>query len=153
MLEILLLLGVMVYIVWKLESHHFERASSTWGVAVADAQPHAPPAAPPRPRLAIEGTQRPLIRDKKFVKSFGVNPVAVHDLRVYACMGRFDQFPASLRDFIGELHAGGCALGAGIVDLMFHGRALDHNEAVYFALVEAADGSRVLAFVDRLRLS
>lgn len=152
MLEILLILGVMVYIVWKLESHHFERARSTWGTAVAEPEQPAAPSAPPKPRLAIEGTQRPLIRDKKFVKGFGVNPVAVHDLRVYACMGRFEQFPETVRAFIADLHAAGCAVGTGIMELMFHGRPLDEGEAVYFALVEAGDEPRVVTFVDRLRL-
>jgi hypothetical protein len=151
-LEILLILAVMVYVVWKLESHHFERARSTWGIASAEAPPHARPAAPPRPRLAIEGTQRPLIRDKKFVKGFGVNPIALQDLRIYACMGRFDQFPASLRTFIQDLHDSGSAVGTGIMELLFHGRPLDEGEAVYFALVESGGEPRVVTFVDRLRL-
>jgi hypothetical protein len=153
MLEILLILGVMVYIVWKLESHHFERARSTWELAAAEARPRAEPAAPARPRLAIEGTQRPLIRDKKFVKGFGVNPVALQDLRVYAGMGRFEQFPTSLRGFIQDLHDSGSAVGTGIMELLFHGRALGEGEAVYFALVESGGAPRVVTFVDRLRLS
>lgn len=153
MLEILLILGVMVYVVWKLESQHFERARSTWGIASADARPRAQPAAPARPRLAIEGTQRPLIRDKKFVKGFGVNPIAVQDLRIYARMGGFEQFPASLRSFIRDLHDSGSAVGTGIMELLFHGRPLDQGEAVYFALVASGGEPRVVTFVDRLRLT
>jgi len=153
MLEILLILGVMVYLVWKLESHHFERARTMWGFAAAEeSKPQVEPAAPARPRLAIEGTQRPLIRDKKFVKGFGVNPVAVQDLRVYASMGSFEQFPASLRSFIQDLHDAGTAVGTGIMELLFHGRPLGEGEAVYFALVESGNEPRVVTFVDRLRL-
>ncbi|MCC6608184.1 MAG: hypothetical protein IT515_00725 [Burkholderiales bacterium] len=152
MLEILLILGVMVYVVWKLESQHFERARSSLDVAAAEARPRIASAAPSRPRLAIEGTQAPLIRDRKFVTGFGVNPAALRDLRVYAGMGGLEQFPASLRGFIQDLHDSGSAVGTGIMELLFHGRALDEGEAVYFALIESAGEPRVVTFVDRLRL-
>ena len=153
MFEILLILGVMVYIVWKLESQHLERARSSWDLPSDGPETRRMPAALPRPRLAIEGTQRPLIRDKKFVKGFGVNPLAVQDLRVYACMGRLEEFPASVRSFLHELHDTGCALGTGIMELLFHGRPLDEGEAVYFALVQSGAEPRIVTFVDRLRLN
>jgi len=150
MLEILLILGVMVYIVWRLDSHHFEQVQALWRDEPAP-EPSAV-AAPPRPRLAIEGTHRPLIRDKKFVKGFGVNPLAVQDLRVYASTGGFEQFPASVQSFLRDLHDAGAAVGSGIMEVLFHGRPLGDNEAVYFALVESAAEPRVVTFVDRLRL-
>jgi len=153
MLEILLILGVMVYIVWKLDSHHFEQVQALWREDATRSEcPHAE-APLPRPRLAIEGTQRPFIRNKQFVKGFGVNPVTVQDMRVYACMGCFDQFPESMQSFLRDLHDTGSALGAGIMELLFHGRRLGAGEAVYFALVQSGTEPRVVTFVDRLRLS
>lgn len=153
MLEILLILGVMVYIVWKLDSHHFEQVQALWRDESLAAEATRAKAAVPRPRLAIEGTQRPFIRDKHFVKGFGVNPHAVEDMRVYACMGRFDQFPKSIQSFLQDLHDAGGAVGAGIMELLYHGRRLGDGEAVYFALVQSGTEPRVVTFVDRLRLS
>jgi len=153
MLEILLILGVMVYIVWKLDSHHFEQVQALWREEAShDEHPRAQ-AALPRPRLAIEGTQRPFIRNKQFVKGFGVNPVTVQDMRVYAGMGRFGQFPDSMQSFLRDLHDAGSAVGSGIMELLFHGRRLGDGEAVYFALVQSGTSPRVVTFVDRLRLS
>jgi len=153
MLEILLILGVMVYIVWKLDSHHIEQIQAMWRDEPPVCEDPRTKAAPPRPRLAIEGTQRPLIRDKQFVKGFGVNPLAVEDLRVYARMGCFDQFPQSVQSFLRDLHDAGGAVGSGIMELLFHGRRLGDGEAVYFALVQSGAEPRVVTFVDRLRLS
>jgi hypothetical protein len=153
MLEILLILGVMVYIVWKLDSHHFEQVQSLWRNDSGEAESARAQEALPRPRLAIEGTQRPFIRNKQFVKGFGVNPVAVQDMRVYACMGRFEQFPDSMQSFLRDLHDAGSALGSGIMELLFHGRRLGAGEAVYFALVQSGTEPRVVTFIDRLRLS
>jgi hypothetical protein len=153
MLEVLLIVGVMVYIVWKLDSHHFEQVQALWREDAAPCGARRTPEPPPRPRLAIEGTQRPVIRDKKFVKGFGVNPLAVQDMRVYACMGRFDQFPESMQMFLHDLHDAGSAVGTGIMELLFHGRHLNVGEAVYFALVQSGPEPRVVTFLDRLRLS
>ena len=153
MLEVLLIVGVMVYIVWKLDSHHFEQVQALWREDPASREANRNPASPPRPRLAIEGTQRPVIRDKKFVKGFGVSPLAVQDMRVYACMGRFDQFPESMQSFLRDLHDAGSAVGAGIMELLFHGRQLAASEAVYFALVQSGHEPRVVTFIDRLRLN
>jgi len=153
MLEILLILGVMVYIVWKLDSHHVEQVQALWREDAAPGAEARAPVSLPRPRLAIEGTQRPFIRNKQFVKRFGVNPVAVQDMRVYAGMGPFDQFPESMQSFLRDLHDAGSAVGAGIMEILFHGRRLGDDEAVYFALVESGAEPRVVTFVDRLRLS
>lgn len=153
MLELLLILAVMVYIVSKLEARHFEQAKNPWGLGQAPAAGAAPAEAPrPRPRLAIEGTQRPGFSNMKFVKGFGVNPQRVADMRIYAHFGRFEQFPGGIRGLLAELHTAGCAVGPGIMELMFHGRGLAEGEAVYFALVEEAREPYVVAFVDRLRL-
>ncbi len=154
MLELILLAAVMVFIVSRLDARHFEEAKSQWGLGRAPAaeQPAAA-GTPPRPRLAIEGTQRPGIANPGFVKGYGVNPQRVADLRVYAHLGRFEQFPDAVREALAELHRSGQALGTGVMELMFHGRRLAEGEAVYFALVEDGADPRVVAFVDRLRLN
>jgi hypothetical protein len=152
MLELILLAAVMVFIVSRLDARDFEEAKSHWGLGRAPAAAQSATAAPaPRPRLALEGTQRPGIAHPTFVKGFGVNPQRVADLRVYAHLGRFEQFPELIRATMAELHRSGYALGAGIMELMFHGRRLAEGEAVYFALVEEASEPHVVAFGDRLR--
>jgi hypothetical protein len=154
MLELILLAAVMAFIVSRIEARHAEEAKSPRGPdrAASPASPSDPALRPPL-RLTIEGTQRPGILNNKFVKGFGVNPQRVADLRIYAHFGRYENFPDSIRKLLGELHLSGCAVGPGIMELMFHGRGLAEGEAVYFALVEDARDPHVVAFVDRLRLS
>jgi hypothetical protein len=151
MLELILIAAVMVFIVSRLDARHFEQAKSQWGLGRAPAAATgAAPAPQVRPRLAIEGTQRPAPGSTGFVKGYGVDPRRLADLRVYAHLGRFEQFPESIRTLLDELHRSGCALGTGIMEIMFHQRRLAEGEAVYFALVDGGD-RQILAFVDRLR--
>jgi len=150
-LELLLILAVVVYLVSKLDAHHFEQTSSRFGPSLA---PGAAPLRPePRPalRLAIEGTQRPYFRSNKFVKGFGVNPQLVQDIRVYSRLGAVDKFPAAVVALLHDLYLRGGALGSEVMELLFHGRALKEGEAVYFALLDARPEPRVVAFVDKLR--
>jgi len=150
-LELLIIFAVLVYLVSKLDTHHFERADSRFGLASrADRLKSLPePVAPLR--LAIEGTQRPYFRSTKFVKGFGVNPRSVQDIRIYSHFGALEQFPAATVALLRELYMKGCAVGTDVMELLFHGRALKEGEAVYFALVESKPEPRVVAFVDRLR--
>jgi hypothetical protein len=154
MLELLVILAVMVFIVSKLDARHFEQAKTQWGLGSGSPGAVAPGGETPRPRprLAIDGTQRPGIANFKFVKGFGVNPQQVADLRTFSHFGRFEQFPAAIRSLIAELHEAGCAVGPTIMEMLFHGRGLQEGEAVYFALVEGRQEPHVVAFVDQLRL-
>jgi hypothetical protein len=150
-LELLLILAVLVYLVSKLDTHHFQRADSRFGLAsrVQNLAPRPEPIAPLR--LAIEGTQRPYLRNTKFVKGFGVNPKSVQDIRIYSHFGALEQFPTAMVAVLQELYLKGSAVGTDVMELLFHGRALKEGEAVYFALIEAKPEPRVVAFVDRLR--
>ena len=152
MFELIVIAAVMVFIVSRLDAHHFEEAKSQWGLGAGPAQAQRlmkPVNA--RPHLRIAGTQTAPGNSFKFVKGFGLQPERLADLRVYAGLGRFDAFPESIRALLGELHAAGCAVGNGIVDVMFHDRELAANEAIYFALVENGADSHVVAYVDRMR--
>lgn len=105
----------------------------------------------PRMHMVIEGTQRFALERRGVVHGFGIDPRAVLDLRVFHGAGVLDELPATVADTVRTLHASGGALGADIVDLLFHARALKHDEAVYFALVRSAAGNaRVVTFLDRL---
>jgi hypothetical protein len=151
MIELLLILIVLVYLASKIDKRHFEQASSQAGLrSTAD---ECKPETAPRPtlRLAIEGTQRPCLRSTKFVKSFGVNPQSVQDIRVYAHFGALEHFPSAIVTLLQDLYQSGTAVGSEMMELLFHGRALKEGEAIYFALIEAAPEPRVVAFVDRLR--
>jgi hypothetical protein len=152
MLELILILAVVVYLVSKLDARHFEQARSEHGMQPPESAA-ARPVQPPRPamRLQIEGTQRPLLRSTKFVKGFGVNPQTLQDIRIYAHLGRFEQFPEVIAAMLRDLYERGTAVGTDMMELLFHGRSLREGEAVYFALVEAAPEPRVVAFVDKLR--
>jgi hypothetical protein len=105
----------------------------------------------PQFRLAIPDTQRLLVRNKSFVKGFGVPPHAVHDIRTYAAPGGIEDFPATLAAQLRELYARGGAVGTEIMALLCHGRGLKAGEAVYFALVDSRPQPRVVAFVDKVR--
>jgi len=151
MLELLLILAVVVYLVSKLDKHHFEQASARTGLGPAPGE-HKPAEAPrPVLRLAIEGTQRPYLRSTGFVKGFGMNPQSVQDIRVYAHLGALDRFPSAIVALLQDLYQRGTAVGAEMMEVLFHGRALKEGEAIYFALVDTAPEPRVVAFVDRLR--
>jgi hypothetical protein len=151
MLELLLILAVVVYLVSKLDKHHFEQASTQAGLRTT-ADERKPEDAPrPSLRLSIEGTQRPYLRSTGFVKGFGVNPKSVQDIRVYARFGALEHFPSAIVALLQDLYQRGTAVGSEMMELLFHGRALKEGEAIYFALVDAAPEPRVIAFVDRLR--
>ena len=152
MLELILILAVVVYLVSKLDAHHFEQARGETPAPAGRAAAGAPAElARPRLRLSIEGTQRPLLRSTGFVKGFGVNPLALQDLRVFTHFGSLEQFPTTIVSMLRDLYEKGTAVGAEITALLFHGRGLQEGEAVYFALVDAAPEPRIVAFVDKLR--
>jgi hypothetical protein len=151
MLELLLILAVVVYLVSKLDKHHFEQASTQAGLRQAPGEQKSEEAPRPTLRLAIEGTQRPYLRSTGFVKGFGVNPKSVQDIRVYAHFGAVEHFPSAIVALLRDLYQRGTAVGSEMMELLFHGRALKEGEAIYFALVDAAPEPRVIAFVDRLR--
>jgi hypothetical protein len=150
-LELLLILAVVVYLVSKLDAHHFEQSTARFGPSLTPGA--TAPQREPRVamRLAIEGTQRPYFRNNKFVKGFGVNPQHVQDIRVYSRLGAVENFPAAVVAMLHDLYLRGGAVGAEVMELLFHGRALKEGEAVYFALLDVKPEPRVVAFVDKLR--
>jgi hypothetical protein len=151
MLELLLILAVVVFLVSKLDKHHFEQASQQAGMRPAPGAPKADEAPRPTLRLAIEGTQRPSLRSTGFVKGFGMNPQSVQDIRVYARLGALEHIPSAIVALLQDLYQRGTAVGSEMMELLFHGRALKEGEAIYFALIEATPEPRVVAFIDRLR--
>jgi hypothetical protein len=151
MLELLLILAVVVFLVSKLDKHHFEQASQQAGMRPAPGAPKADEAPRPTRRLAIEGTQRPHLRSTGFVKGFGMNPQSVQDIRVYARLGALEHIPSAIVALLQDLYQRGTAVGSEMMELLFHGRALKEGEAIYFALIEATPEPRVVAFIDRLR--
>jgi len=151
MLELLLILAVVVFLVTKIDKHHFEQASAQAGLRTAADEKKSAEAPRLTLRLSIEGTQRPFLRSTSFVKGFGVNPQAVQDIRVYARLGALEHLPSGIVALLQDLYQRGTAVGSEMMELLFHGRALKEGEAIYFALIEAAPEPRVVAFVDRLR--
>ncbi len=154
MLEWFLVLVAGVIVISKLQSRRLQQVKARWGLGKAPATKPAvaPPPVVPKPRLTIAGTQRPRIADLKFLRSFGVNPRALADLRIYAQFGCLAQFPDALRKLLEELHGSGCAVGSKMMELMHHSRPLNQGEAIYFALVERGREAEIVAFVDRVRL-
>jgi hypothetical protein len=102
-------------------------------------------------RLRIEGTERPALRTTKFVSAFGIDVRALRDIRVYERGGDLESFPPRLVQLLHFLHRHGCVNGTEAVALLFHGRALNEGEALYFALVDLPPEPRVVAFIDRWR--
>jgi hypothetical protein len=152
MFELIVIAAVMVFIVSRLDAHHFEEAKSHWGLGTAPVQiQRLMKPVELGPHLRIAGTETAPGNSFKFVKGFGLRAESLADLRVYAGLGRYDAFPESVRTLLGELHEAGCAVGTDIMEIMFHDRELAANEAVYFALVENDDETHVVAYVDRMR--
>jgi len=154
MLELLCILVVVAYVLlerrWKNSGLFRPQKSDT--STPAPASPVAD-AAPAKLQLSIAGTQRAHLRDKAFVKGFGVQPQTVHDIRTFSHFGRLEDFPVTVVARLRELYDRGCAVGTDVMGLLCHGRGLRQGEALYFALVEAKPEPRVVAFVDRLRIS
>lgn len=153
MLELFCILAVAVYLVSKLDISHFAQARAQAGLPSIKPRASKQSEDAPAPRLVIEGTQRPRFRSTMFVKAFGVNPRAVHDIRIYAHFGGLEQFPAAVSKQLAEIYERGAAVGTEIMGLLCHGRGLKEGEAIYFTLVDARPEPRVVAFVDKLRLA
>jgi hypothetical protein len=153
MFELFCILAVAVYLVSKLDMTHFAQARAQAGLSSIASSPSKSPENPTAPRLSIEGTQRPRFRSTTFVKAFGVNPRAVHDIRIYAHFGGLEQFPAAVSKLLAEIYEHGAAVGTDIMGLLCHGRGLKEGEAIYFALVDSRPEPRVVAFIDKLRLA
>jgi hypothetical protein len=153
MFELFCILAIAVYLASKLDMADFARARAQAGLARIRPRNSKSPEDAPTPRLAIEGTQRPRFRNTGFVKAFGVNPRAVHDIRIYAHFGGVEQFPAAVRKLLVESYEHGAAVGSEIMGVLCHGRGLKEGEAIYFTLVDARPEPRVVAFVDKLRLA
>jgi hypothetical protein len=75
----------------------------------------------------------------------------VQDIRVYSHFGAVEHFPSAIVALLQDLYQRGTVVGAEMMELLFHGRALKEGEAIYFTLIEAAPEPRVVAFIDRLR--
>jgi hypothetical protein len=152
MLELLCILAILLYIVWRLNPKELEDGASSYELATAAlAEPSAAEAPRYTMQLAIAGTQRADLGHRKFVKSFGMNPQAVHDLRTFSHSGDAAEVPATIRSALLELHDRGCALGSDVMGLLFHGRGLKASEAIYFALLVGKPEPRIVAFIDQQR--
>lgn len=100
-------------------------------------------------RLWIEGTERPMVRDVAPVRAAGLDLRTLHDLRVYEHDGALDGFPTHLIALLFHLYRNGAVRGCDAMALLFHGRALAADEAVYFALVDVPPEPSVVAFIGR----
>jgi hypothetical protein len=138
MLELLLLFGVVAYLVSKAP------------LGAENAAPGAPPRATDAGaplQLSIADTQRPLLPAGGFVRTFGLDPREVRDLRMYARPGPLESFPLAVVAVLLEVYGAGRAIGAETMALIFNGRPLAPGEALYFVLVAARTESRVVAFI------
>ena len=151
MLEVVLIVGVVICLAAALGAWPGQRANPESGPLGTATGPRPGEAPRARLRLSISGTQRAYLRDKQFVTGFGVDPRAVADIRIYAHFGRREEFPKAIVSLLMYLYERGCAVGADVMGVLFHDRALKEGEAIYFALVAATPQPRVVAFVDKLR--
>ncbi len=108
--------------------------------------PHAPEHAL---RLWIEGTERLRLRSTGFLAAFGLDARRIHDIRVYEQGGALASFPARLITLLFDLYMHGAVRGADAMALLYHGRPLGEDEALYFALVDLPPEPTVVAFIDR----
>jgi hypothetical protein len=147
-LELLLLLGVAIYLVSQVKQ------GEETPLARASPRTVAPQAAPAAAlgalqRLTIADTQRPCLASAAFVRAFGLDPLAIRDLRMYVRSGPLESFPEEVAALVRALHDEGSVVGAETMALLFHGRALGPGEALYFALAAGEPMPRVVAFIGK----
>jgi hypothetical protein len=149
-LEILIIAVALAFVFAKIQ----EKANSKPAAAAAAASTAAAPAPGQEVRrvLTIDGTT-PFQGHIGFVKSFGIPPGEVSDLRYFsAANASLDALPDRVRDCLTRSYAGGFARGLEIPAMLEGGRTLAADEALYFALVQRPRmPAFVVAFVDKMR--
>lgn len=118
------------------------------------AQPATPaePSQEVRRVLTLDGTTA-FQGSVGFVKSFGIPPSDVSDLRYFsAANASLDSLPERVRECLARSYQGGFARGLEVPAMLDGSRALAADEALYFALVQRPKVPPfIVAFVDKLR--
>lgn len=81
------------------------------------------------------------------VKTYGFNPLYVHDLRVYDFpeAQQLSQVPLPVADALRAAYAGGHAFGPDVSSLL-RGDQVAKGKCIYFALINEPSGERHIAF-------
>lgn len=89
-----------------------------------------------------------------FLKSFGLNPREVRDVRFVAGPATLQALSGRVRGCLAQCFEEGNSRGPGVPGLLWRNESLAEGQGVYFALVEKPGvGPRIVAFVDTLRTS
>jgi hypothetical protein len=127
-IQIIIIAVVIAYIFAKWQ----EKVSRSPAPASASAEPSQEV----RRVLTLDGTTA-FQGSVGFVKSFGIPPSDVSDLRYFsAANASLDSLPERVRECLARSYQGGFARGLEVPAMLDGSRALAADEALYFALVQ-----------------
>lgn len=147
-ITIIIVAVALAYFLAKLQEKMSARAvAQTPAKAEAEA-----PAQEVRKVLTIDGTE-PFKGHIGFVKSFGIPPAEVSDLRFFSGPDvSLNSLPHRVRDCLNIAYNAGSIRGVEVPALVEGDRNLAPDEALYFALVQNTRMPPfVVAFIDKLR--
>lgn len=159
-IELLIIVGIVIFVLDRVTKTRDHGAVTTpkqsqpkpAAPQALGAEPENNASARPARRLTIAGTDGFPLHRAGFFAGFGVSPKLLCDARVYRGGGTFSELPLEVKAAVEMLYAEGGAMGAEVMRFLHHGRRLDADEALYFALtreVPKSDSYAMYAFVDR----
>ncbi len=161
MIELIIILAVVVFLLSRVDKARVQKAapagkqhqtasSGSAGPTVTESA--ATTAAKPPRKLVIDGTDGFPLAKAGFFSSFGIPAKRLCDARIFKQEGLLEDFPLAVVQAVDALYDEGFAMGAEVMRLVHHGRKLEKDEAVYFALTRSGtDDYTMFTFVDRVR--
>lgn len=153
MLETIIILVAGIWLFTKFSEKNKRTSSASARPAVAAAAANSGGPAPVIRVLNIEGAA-PYSGAVDFLRSFGLNPKDVRDVRFVAGPATLDALSDRARGCLKQCYEEGNSRGPEVPGLLCRNEGLQEGQGVYFALIEKPGvGPRIVTFVDKLRAS
>lgn len=144
--------GLVFYVVYLRSKKSAASAQAKASMAQAPV-PAAPAVGQDRPRLQIEGSEKPATGDTRFLKLFGLANRPVLDMRFIPGPRSFTELPPFVSANLVRAYEAGDAVGTDVMEFIHHGRRLKDNQQLWFVLLSMGEqtAARLVAFVDIVR--
>jgi len=154
MLETIIILVAGIWLFTKFaEKNKRTPSASARPAAAAVSAANSGQAAPVIRVLNIEGAA-PYRGAVDFLRSFGLNPKEVRDVRFVAGPATLEAMSDRARGCLKQCYEEGNSRGPEVPGLLRRNEGLQEGQGVYFALIEKPGvGPRIVTFVDKLRAS
>ena len=152
-LETLSFLAIFILALLRIERWmlaRFVRQQAELAVAAKACQAALDAAVPTETSLTIAGTRAlPRIEHRRLAR-FGLRPERARELLVFESTAPRSEWPRAVSTALRRLHEAGQVRGPGVPEALF-GAGLSPDQALYFALLDGAEGAtpKALAFVDQ----